>query len=267
MAEEGQSGASARLRTRRRTAAAAAKSEPAGTTPADAAPADAAPADTAEPVEPPATPAPGATPASGRPRRWWHSPLVALMLIAIALGLLVGGYTAYYQASRPAVYSSSAALLIDQEPAVFSTDSEGVLAKLARLRTKYVSLVGTTTFDKPVGDSAGLSVPQVHGALSATADPTTLLIVITAKLHEPGEAQQLAQSAAQYLSQYLDEEQTTAGISKKDRVTLTIVTPAQPGTKVAPSNKKALLEGVVVFAVITVAGALGADLLRRRRKA
>ncbi len=181
--------------------------------------------------------------------------------------MLGGAYLGYYQASRPQVYRSTATLLIDQRPALFATGSEGVIGELSQLRIKYTSLVGTQAFAAPVAQQAGLPLRDVAGTLSATADLNTLLITVSARSSSAQRAHTIAKTASTYLSDYIAHEQSGLGVKPKDQVSLTVVTPASNGAKVAPSVKKALLEGAAVFAAIAVVGAFLADLIRRRRRA
>ena len=214
-------------------------------------------------------PAPAETPDNPpldpQARARWRAQALLLVLVSLALGILIGGYTGYYQYTRPAVYKSSAALLIDQEPAALASGDEGILGKLSRLRLTYASLINTTVFATPVAQQAQLPVGEVRGALSATADLNTMLVVITAAMHDQKEAKVVAQLASDHMVSYLADQQQRLGIKPTDRVTFQVVTPAGDAVKTAPSNKKAVLEGAVVFAVITAVGALGADLLRRRK--
>ena len=197
-------------------------------------------------------------------RQWWQSAWVMLAILSLGVGLLAGAVVALYAKTRPAVYESSATLLIDQSPAVFETGDEGLLGKLSRLRFKYVGLVGTTLFAETVADDAGLATGDVRAGLSASADLNTLLLVVTSRMHDAIQAHQVAQTAADDLVSYVHNEQFDAKIPQQDQVTFSVVSPATRSQQVEPSTKKVLLEGVVVFLVISVLGALGADLLRRR---
>lgn len=204
-----------------------------------------------------------ATPQGGR--QWWQSAWVMLAVLSLAIGLLAGAAVALYANSRAKVYQSSATLLIDQSPAVFTTGDEGLLAKLSRLRFKYVGLIKSEAFARPIADDANLPVSLVEAGLSASADINNLLVVITASMPTSTEAHRVAQLAADRLVTYIQDEQFDAKIPVQDQVTFSVITSASPPVQTEPSTKKVLLEGFVVFLVISVAGAVGADLLRRRR--
>lgn len=208
---------------------------------------------------------PTTTYAAGRPPLWRRNLPLVVFLVMLIYAILAGAYVGFYQANRAKVYRSSAALLIDQRPALFAVGDEGIISKLSQLRIKYTSLVGTQNFAAPVSEKAGLPLGQVKGSLTATADPNTLLIIVSANSASPGRAHLIAKTASNYLVDYIRNEQASVGVKPKDQVTLTVVTPASNGTKIAPSKKKALLEGAAVFAAVAVVGALLADLIRRRR--
>lgn len=207
------------------------------------------------------------TTASAHDRRplWRRNLPLVVFLVILIYAILAGAYVGFYQSSRAKVYRSSAALLIDQRPALFAIGNEGVISKLSQLRIKYTSLVGTQAFAVPVAKQARLPLSQVQGSLAATADPNTLLLTVAANSTSPTKARLIATTASNYLVAYIRNEQTSVGVKPKDQVTLAVVTPASAGVKIAPSTKKALLEGAAVFAAVTIAGALIADLLRRRR--
>ncbi len=197
-------------------------------------------------------------------RQWWQSAWLMLAVISLAVGMLAGAAVALYAHSRTPTYESSAVLLIDQQPAVFQTGDEGLLGKLSRLRYKYVGLVHTEAFARPVADDAGLPLPVVQGGLFATANPDNLLIVVTASLHDAADARQVAQLAADHLVDYIENEQFDAKVPANEQVSLSVVNAATPPVQTEPSTKKVVLEALITFLAITVAGAVGADLLRRR---
>jgi capsular polysaccharide biosynthesis protein len=206
--------------------------------------------------------------ANDRParRRILDSPAAMLALIALAIGVLAGGLTAYYEFTRPTTYRSTAVLLIDQANAIASSQDDGVVNKLSRLRVKYVGIAQTLVFDQPVAAQAGLPVGTVHQALAPSFDAASLLVRIAATMPRPADARRLAEVAAQQLVTYTQEEQNAAGIASKDAVTFTIVSPATSAQRVTPDRQRAALVGVFVFFAITIVGLLGADLLRRRQQ-
>jgi hypothetical protein len=225
-------------------------------------------------VPPPVEPAsfvPSVQPRPAQPRaartaarRVNASAATMLALLALTVGVLAGGVVAAYGASRPATFRSSAVLLVDQPGPVFESGDESLLGKLYRLRFKYVGLMSTLALATAVADDTGLPVSLVHRGLSAQAPGNTLLLDVTAQMPTARQAQLVAESGAEQLVAYVQNEQLDSGVATSEQVTLSVVTPAPLGVQVVPDKKKVALEGAVVFAVITVLGALGADLLRRR---
>jgi capsular polysaccharide biosynthesis protein len=231
-----------------------------------AAPEEPVPAVAEPPPVAPTIPAlPHADVLPGRRRRRIAGGLL-LVILAVSLGAVAGAFVAYYQYTRPALYRSTAVLLIDEERAIAASPNEGVLAKLSRLRAKYAGIVGTTVFATAVAERTGLPPSAVNGSLIAGVDPTSLLLRISAGSRSRDRAHLLAQSAAEELVSYVDNEQSSADIPPELRVSFTIVSPAAGAVQVAPNHRRAELVGVFVFAVITVAGLLGADFLRRYRR-
>ncbi|MGB8649165.1 MAG: hypothetical protein WCD35_00750 [Mycobacteriales bacterium] len=213
--------------------------------------------------EPVAVVPPVAEPTVPGPARRLRRPRNVLVA-GLVLGVLLGGIGAGYVLSRHAVYRSSAVLMLDQEPALAKSENDALLSKLVRLRLKYVDIVSTTVFADPVAKALGRPVGEVHGALSATAAPTSLLLTIQAQAGSADAAREIAQGAADELVTYLQDEEVAARIPEDNRVTLTVVSAAPQGTKASPSGRRALLAAVFLFAVVAAAGALAADALRRK---
>lgn len=194
------------------------------------------------------------------------SPLAVFVLIALAASLLAGGFTSYYEYTRPSVYQSSATLLIDQVPAIAASGDDGVLAKLSRLRFKYLGIATTEAFAAPVAQQAGLPVGVVHAALVPSADATSLLLTLSARTGIPTRSRLIAQVAAEQMVTYVQTEQVSAHIPAAQQVTFTIVSPAGPSARVAPNHKRAELVGVLVFLAVFVAALLAASLFRSERR-
>ena len=100
---------------------------------------------------------------ASRRRRVLRSPFTILAIVSLAAAALAGAFTAYYEYTRPSVYQSSSALLIDQAPAIAASGDEGVLAKLSRLRFKYAGIATTEAFDAQVAQQAGVSPGRIIG--------------------------------------------------------------------------------------------------------
>lgn len=206
------------------------------------------------------------TVATSRRRRAVRSPYVVLAIVTLAAAALAGALTAYYEYTRPSVYQSASALLIDQAPAIAASGDEGVLAKLSRLRFKYAGIATTETFDAQVAQQTGLPAGAVHAALQPVADPTSLLLTLVARTGSAGTAKLIAQVAAEQMQTYAQTEQTAANIPAAQQVTFTLLTPAGLGVRVAPDHRRAELVGVLVFVSVLVAVFLAATLVRSSRR-
>jgi capsular polysaccharide biosynthesis protein len=185
--------------------------------------------------------------------------LASAVAVALVLGGLVGG--ALWLGAP--TYRSTAKLIIDQPGALAIAQSDGVIAKLAQLRLKYVDLVGTPVIEDPTAVQAGLPVGQLGGTLAAAADPASLLLTVTADSGNAGRARTLADGAAASLSAFVTQEQVKGNVPANLRVTLTVVDPASKASKVSPSLLRTVLVAVVV-ALLAGAAALAFQLARRR---
>lgn len=199
-----------------------------------------------------------------RSRRGGGLRLAAVGLLLLMVAAAAGVGAAALVERRADSYRSSAVLLIDQEPGLTASVNDGLINKLIRLRLKYVDLVGTTTFSDSVAATTGLSNGRVHTALSGNAAPSSLLLRVSAADRDPATAQQIAQVAAESLRDMLAAEQTALGIKLGNRVTLTVVTPAQAGTQTSPAQDRVRLVGVVVAVGVLGVGAALVSGLRRR---
>lgn len=185
--------------------------------------------------------------------------LASAVAVALVLGALVGG--ALWLGAP--TYRSTAKLIIDQPGALAIAQSDGVIAKLAQLRLKYVDLVGTPVIGDPTAVKAGLPVGQLGGTLAAAADPASLLLTVTADSGNAGRARTLADDAAASLSAFVTQEQVKGNVPANLRVTLTVVDPASKASKVSPSLLRTVLVAVVV-ALLAGAATLAFQLARRR---
>jgi capsular polysaccharide biosynthesis protein len=211
-------------------------------------------------------PAPTVAPQRSGLRRALGSPALMLAILALVLGILAGGFTAYYEYTRPATYRSSTVMLIDQPATISASSDVGVVSKLSQLRIKYVGIVKTEIFAQPVADQTGLPIGLVLHSLTATADPTSLLVLISSTTRDPAQAHTIAEAAANELTTYVKTEQEVASVPPRRQITFTVATPATNPVRVTPDRPRAKLVGLFVFIAITIVGFLGADLLRRRRR-
>lgn len=216
--------------------------------------------ETPPPHPPVDTPAPA--PAAARRRRGRRTAVITTVAAVVvgALAALVAGVAVD---SAAPTYRSQALLTIDQPGAIAASPNDGVIAKLSRLRTKYTGLVRTEVFAQPVADRTGLSVGTLIGATSAAADPSSLLVLLRAQAHDPSLAQTIARAMSEHLVDYVDQEQVANHIPRAERVSFTVVTPAQSAAKISPSRQRVYL--IAGGAFIIAAGLVFAAIYVGRR--
>jgi hypothetical protein len=184
--------------------------------------------------------------------------------IALLLAGAAGFGAAAWNESRPARYQSTAQLLIDQEPALTFSKDEGLVAKLGVLRFKYADEITSTTFAAQVGGLLAEKTDTVHAALSAQTPFQSLLLTITAQSTDANLPQRIAQTAATTIGSDLALAQIAEKIPKGYRVTLAVVSPAEPAVRVSPSRRRSLELGGGSFVAVLLGAALLRDLTRRR---
>lgn len=226
--------------------------------------ADDAVAPTAVPVDAAANEVAG-RPTTGDGRRGRRSLLRTLLVLAVALalGLVAGGVSAFAVSKTTPTYQSQALLEIDQPRAIAASGDDGVVAKLGRLRFKYAGLVRTQVFSGPVSQQLGVPQGAVGSALFALADQQSLLLAVGARTHSADRARLIAQAASQYLTSYVRDEQTRDGIPEAQQITFSIATPAGAAHQIAPTRRREVL--VALFAFLFVAGAVSGLALAGRR--
>jgi hypothetical protein len=185
-------------------------------------------------------------------------------LAALIVGLLVGVLAADLTATRHPTYSSTAILLTDQPRALSLADGDGIVLKLARLRLKYIGLVGTQVISTPVARDLGRSPSNLGGLLAAIAPPQNININVVAVSADRSLAPRLAQAAAQELSSYAAREQQANGIAPKDRFALTTVSPASAPLASVSGKHRPIYVGVGAGVLAAAAAAAASSLLRRR---
>lgn len=192
----------------------------------------------------------------------------ASLVVAVLLVLLLAAAAAVAAGlrveRRPELYRSQAVLQIDQEPAVALSRDNGLLVKLVTLRIKFAGQLQTTTFGTALAETTGLPRGVVGGALSSVLPADSLLMTVAATTRAPGDAEHLAQAAAEKLAADLDRQQELLGIAPNQRVTLTVVSPAQGAAKVQPLRKTALRDGGAAGGVVLVVGLALVVAWRRR---
>ena len=185
-------------------------------------------------------------------------------LAALIVGLLVGVLAADLTATRNPTYSSTAVLLTDQPRALSLADGDGIVLKLARLRLKYIGLVGTPVITSPVARDLGRSPGNLGGVLAGIAPPQDININVTAVSADQSLAPRLAQAAAQELSAYAANEQQQNGIAQKDQFALTLISPASAPVASVNGKHRPIYVGVGAGILAAAAAAAASSLVRRR---
>ena len=197
------------------------------------------------------------------PRRG-RAGLVALLVLVVLLAVGAGLGAAARVESRPDRFRAAAVVQIDQEPAVSRARDNGLLVKLVSLRIKYAGLVTTTTFGTALADEAALPRGAVAGAVSAVLPPNSLLMQVVGTGRDRNTAIAVAQGAADKLVNDLATEQAGLGIPPGQRVTLTVVSPAESASKVQPLRKDALRDAAAAAGAVLVVGLALVVAWRRR---
>jgi hypothetical protein len=182
----------------------------------------------------------------------------------VIVGLLVGVLAADLTATRNPTYSSTAVLLTDQPRALSLADGDGIVLKLARLRLKYIGLVGTPVITNPVARDLGRSPGNLGGVLAGIAPPQDININVTAVSADQSLAPRLAQAAAQELSAYAANEQQQNGIAPKDQFALTLISPASAPVASVNGKHRPIYVGVGAGILAAAAAAAASSLMRRR---
>jgi capsular polysaccharide biosynthesis protein len=209
----------------------------------------------------------------GRPAEDWQRRMLKALgtkpLLAVVVGLIAAvllAATGVWSVTRaPATWSSTAVMLIDDEPALATAGDDGQLLKLDELRLKYAALADTDLVAQPVAKKLHLPVGAVLGSVSAIVPSESLLMQMTATWSNPQVAQHLAQASAEQVSKFVQYEAAVYNIPKVDRYTFKVIDPASAATVHGPSHADALTlaAGLAVggFAALFVA----TQLWRNRR--
>jgi capsular polysaccharide biosynthesis protein len=169
------------------------------------------------------------------------SSLIAALLFAAL------GYASVIR--RPAVYQSTAILLIDQPLSVAGASGEGVLRKLAALRVKYAVLARTRRLTTPVAEKLNISVAEVARSLVVSATGASLVVFVTARSAQPKRAQEIANASAEEIIKYTADENEANKVPPERRVIFTVIDPAFPGHKIEPTGERARLIAALAAAL------------------
>ena len=193
-------------------------------------------------------------------------PTRSSLLAGLGAGLVLAVLAMILVLTRPAEYASHATLLIDQPRALAASGSEGLVVKLSRLRVKYADMASADVVVNPVAKEVGVEPADVRRETFAFVPPQTLTVVVTAQSGDAERARQLSQVLADELSDFTAAEQEGLDIPEDQQVTLSVIDEATRGSKIAPTNRRALSVAVVAFVLAGLAVAVGIPLLRDSRR-
>lgn len=192
---------------------------------------------------------------------------IVRLLVALVAAVLVAAIVASVVGSRGERFGSQAILSIDQPTAVATSATPGVIDKLSKLRGKYVGLVRTNVIAGPVAKKLDLPIGRVRGALSASADPASLLLAVRAQDRDPAVAAKIAAAAAAQVRAYTAAEQSGLGIDAAQQYSFTLVVPAGGAAKIAPTRSRELQAGVLAGLLVGAAVYLALQVIAVQRKA
>lgn len=208
------------------------------------------------------------------PRQGWDGwrevvlrPSLRNFLVSVVSGLILAAAGAWAILARTPQYYSQATLLIDNPAAIATAHDDAPIVKLNVLRSKYASLAATPAIQAPAAQASGLPLADI--AKSITFPSTaSLILVVGARTERPALSQQVANAVADEIPRYVRHEHDQYDVPGPDRFVFTVVGPAYPGQKVAPTRSKAattaVAAGLAGLAVAYVALQLVTGSRRRR---
>ncbi|MCW2852145.1 MAG: lipopolysaccharide biosynthesis [Nocardioides sp.] len=186
-------------------------------------------------------------------RRRWKTVVVYTLLAIAAASLLTWQTTPQY--------ASSTRLFVSTSPSDTADAYQGSLFATQRIQS-YAALVKDRPLAEKVADSLGgsLSPDTLRGQVSASVDPQTVILQITATDPDPGVARDIAQAYAEQLKVLIANLESLDG--KTALVKASIVDNAQePSSPVSPRPVRNLGLGFVVGVLLGVALAVVRELL------
>jgi hypothetical protein len=187
---------------------------------------------------------------------------------AVIAGILAGALGANAVLRQPKRYASRAILQIDQPNLIAAAGSEGPIAKLNQLRTKYALLADTARVTNGVAQKTGFPQGAIAGAVNVVLPGPSLLLVVEARTNDAGRSRTVADATAEELVTLVRSEMEAAKVPEASRIIMTVVAPAQPGIQFEPSRSRAVTVGTLagilsLVGLIVIAETTRA--LRRRR--
>jgi capsular exopolysaccharide synthesis family protein len=187
-------------------------------------------------------------------RSRWKVVLLCLLAAVATAGLLTWQTTP--------LYASSTRLFVSTSPSDTADAYQGSLFATQRIQS-YAALVKDRPLAEKVADSLGgsLSPDTLRGQVSASVDPQTVILQITATDPDPVTARDIAQAYAEQLKVLVGSLETPDG-KQAPLVKASIVDNAQePSSPVSPQPLRNLGLGFVIGLLLGVALAILRELL------
>jgi capsular polysaccharide biosynthesis protein len=169
-------------------------------------------------------------------------------LAAVAF-LVTGAMASLAVHLRGETYRSTAVLSIDQPAVLQGPSTPGPILKLQTLRAQYAALLSTRALLDPISRRVGRPASELEDDLQAVASKNSLLIVVTANGDDAEDTRLLARTAASELVRYASSTQDDAGVKPRQKVVLSILSPARSSQVVAGSRRTVVTTGLFVGAI------------------
>jgi hypothetical protein len=210
--------------------------------------------------------------AAQTPDDWQHrlwlvlrtAPLIAA-LVGLLFGLVLGFGVADAKLRGKTTYSSTTVMLIDDPALLATSGGEQQLLKLSSLRVKYSTLLNTDPMAIPIADKLHLPLDEVLTAVVGNVSLEGLLMDVTATWSTAQEARLLSQTAANEVTAYVKDEDTTYGIPKINQFIFRTINPATPAVSNAPSKTRAAATGLALLLIGFVVAFAIVQFVRNRR--
>lgn len=182
-------------------------------------------------------------------RRHWKL-IVAFTILGVTLSYALAS-------TQPAVYRSSATVLVSADRAGSTSDLVQGSAYVESLVTSYAVVATSEIVLEPVIADLGLDTTprELAGSIQTGSPTSTVLIEISAERTDPAEAQALANAVAEELANAVSEVSPSIADQPAVRVT-TIESAGLPSVPFAPDLRRAAALGGAIGLILGVAFSL-----------
>lgn len=159
--------------------------------------------------------------------------------------MLAGGLGANSVLRQEPRYLSRSILQIDQVRAIVEASSQGPVEKLNQLRAKYALIARTRRITATVAQKTGLPEGLIASGLSVAIPGPSLLLFVDARAGDAARARTIADAVGVELAAFVKAEMDAAKIPEDQRISISVVAPAQPGVKYEPTRNRAVTTGTL----------------------